>query len=989
MKQAFRLLILVPCLAIFSVSATNSEKVPAAPGAATYPISKPERVWVDSVYNTMSKNERLGQLIMLRAHSDKGAVYEEDVARLIRTYKVGGLCFFQGTPEKQATLTNYYQSLSGKLPLMISMDAEWGLGMRLKETTISFPYQMMLGAIQNNNLIYDMGKEIARQFRRIGMHINFAPSIDVNNNPNNPVINFRSFGENRYNVTAKGIMYMRGLQENGVMACAKHFPGHGDTNVDSHEELPLLPQSRERLDSLELFPFRVISQFGVQSMMIAHMAVPALDATANLPTSLSPKAVTDLLRNDIGYQGLLFTDGLEMKGVTKYYKNGEVEARALAAGNDVLLLPESVPNALAKIQEYVNDKKLDTVQIERSVKRVLLAKYRLGLRGPQAPIDLNNLSADLNSPEAIGLKRKLISEGLTTVRNESSLIPLKELQGKKIATLAVGNPVRTIFQSALDRYAKMEHYNIGKNSTAAENENLYNILSSKDVVIVSIHDMSQKAKNNFGLSQNEIDLINNLAVRQKNVILTVFGNPYSLRYFDTVDNVLECYDEDIHTQDLAAQAIMGVIPTKGKLPITASPRSKFGCGDMTMSTGRMGYDIPETVGMASVTLNRIDTVVQRLIDVKAAPGCVVLVAKDGKIIFNKAYGYQTYDKLQATTTDDIFDLASVTKVAATTMSMMKLQSEDKINVKQTLGANLPLVLGSNKETIVIEDIMAHQAGLLPWLKFYEATLAKDDTGKPCPSPEFYRNDMSADFPIPVANRLFLKKGYDEEVYKQIINSELRANREYKYSDLGMYLLARTIKEKTGSTIDEYVQKNLYEPMGLSTLTYNPLQKFPLYRIAPTEVDNYFRRTTVQGTVHDMGAAMLGGVSGHAGLFGSARDLATLFQMVLNGGSYAGQRYINEDVIKYFTTRYRTSTRRGVGFDMKELDPSKTATVSQYASANTFGHTGFTGTCVWADPDKKLVYVFLSNRTFPNMENNKLNSMDFRIKIQDIIYQALQ
>ncbi len=989
MKQVLRLFILVPCLAIFTVAATSSNKVPSAPGAGTYPTSKAERVWVDSIYNNMTPMQRMGQLFMLRAHSDKGAVYEEQVASLIRTYQVGGLCFFQGTPEKQAALTNYYQSLSLGLPLMISMDAEWGLGMRLKETTVSFPYQTMLGAIQNNNLIYDMGKEIAREFRRIGMHINFAPSIDVNNNPNNPVINFRSFGEDRYNVTAKGIMYTRGLQENGIIACAKHFPGHGDTNMDSHEDLPILPQSRERLDSLELFPFRVLSQFGVQSMMVAHMSVPSIDATTNLPTSLSPKAVTDLLRNDIGYQGLLFTDGLEMKGVTKFYKNGEVEARALAAGNDVLLLPESVPNAIAKIQEYIDAKKIDVNQLERSVKRILLAKYRLGLRGPQTPIDLNNLSADLNSPEATGLKRRLISEGLTAVRNEGELLPIKNLQGKKIATLAVGNPVRTLFQTAADRYGAMEHFNVGKNSTPAEMETLVSNLATKDVVIVSIHDMSQKAKNNFGLTQNEIDLINNLAARQKNVILTVFGNAYSLRYFDSVNCIVQCYDEDQHTQDIAAQGIFGIIPFKGKLPVTASPRSKFGCGEMTAVTGRMGFDLPETVGMASATLGRIDTIVQRMMDVKAAPGCVVLVAKDGKVVFNKAYGYQTYDKAQAMTTDDIFDLASVTKVAATTMSMMKLQSEGKMNVKNTIGQYLPMAKGTNKENMVIEDIMAHQAGLLPWLKFYEATLAKDTEGKPCPSPEFYRNDQSEDFPIPVANRLFLKKGYDEDIYKQIFASELRATRDYKYSDLGMYLVARSIKEQTGLRIDDYVQKNLYEPMGLSTMTYNPLQKFPLYRMPPTELDNYFRRTTIQGTVHDMGAAMLGGVSGHAGLFGSARDLATLFQMVLNGGTYGGQRYINEDVIKYFTTRYRTSTRRGVGFDMKELDATKTATVSQYASANTFGHTGFTGTCVWADPDKKLVYVFLSNRTYPNMENNKLNSMDFRIKIQDVIYQAIK
>jgi beta-glucosidase-like glycosyl hydrolase len=369
--------ILTACLVVGTILSANITNNGAVPGAETYPVTESASRWVDSIYNVMTDDERIGQLFMIRAHSDKGEDHVREVAKFINTYHVGGLCFFQGTPEKQASLTNYYQTLSSRVPLMVSMDAEWGLGMRLKETTVSYPRQLGLGAIQDNTLIYDMGKEIARQCRRLGVHVNFAPDADINNNANNPVINTRSFGENRYNVLAKSAMYMRGMQDNNVMACAKHFPGHGDTDTDSHFDLPQVNYGMERLEEVELFPFKSLAQHGIQSMMIAHLSVPSIDATANLPTSLSRKAVTELLREKMGYQGLIFTDGLEMKGVTKYFKDGEVEARAIQAGVDILLLPEDIAASFAKIKTYIERGDIDKNQIERSVKRILHAKYRL------------------------------------------------------------------------------------------------------------------------------------------------------------------------------------------------------------------------------------------------------------------------------------------------------------------------------------------------------------------------------------------------------------------------------------------------------------------------------------------------------------------------------------------------------------------------------------------------------------------------------------
>jgi beta-N-acetylhexosaminidase len=942
-----------------------------------------EQKWVDSVFQSLTFEEKIGQLFIIRAHSNKDAAYEEMVAQQIRDYQVGGLCFFQGTPEKQAALTNYYQSLARKIPLFVSMDAEHGLGMRLIESTISYPRYLALGAIQDNRLVYELGAAVARQCRRLGVNINFAPDADINNNAENPVIGMRSFGENRKNVIAKAFSFMQGMQDNGVMACAKHFPGHGDTNVDSHYDLPQIYHSRERLDTVELAPFRALSQHGIQSAMIAHLNVPSLDPTSNLPTTLSRSVVTDLLRKTIGFRGLIFTDAMEMKGVAKYYKDGEAEAKALAAGNDMVLLPENISLAFAKIKTYIAEGKIDTLELFKSVKRILSAKYKLNLTQPQR-VSYENLNAELNSSDNLTLKRRLIANALTTVRNKNNLIPIKDMSD--LVTLSVGKGEMTIFQKSLDKYGSMEHFSLSKNAPDTVVKKMIDLLSNRKLVVLSLHDLSAKPKNNYGITNQMLEIATTLAART-NVILTIFGTPYVLRFFDFNENILEAYEEDPVYQEVAAEAIIGAIGTSGRLPITASPKSKCNEGITTSALMRLVEDKPENVGFDPKKLWQIDVLCEDLINKGAAPGCVVLVAKDNKIVYKKAFGYHTYDKLTPTTTEDVFDLASVTKISAATLSLMKLQGEGRIDIKQPMSAYLKELKGSNKENLLLEEIYIHQAGLQAWLKFYEATLEKSNA-KPLPSFQYYRNQFSSDFPIPVTASLYLKKGYDEKIYQEIIQSDLRPTKEYKYSDLGLILTTKMIKTLTAKDLDEYTRENFYAPLGLKTTGYKPWVRIALNRIPPTEEDNYYRMGRVQGYVHDMAAAMLGGVSGHAGLFSNAQDLATLYQMLLNGGTYAGKAYLKPEVIKAFTTRHVHSTRRGIGFDMKELDTTKTQTVAASASEQTFGHTGFTGICVWADPKYNLIYIFLSNRTYPNMENNKLISGDYRVKIHQAIYDAL-
>ncbi len=943
------------------------------------------QAWVDSVYNSLNQDERLGQLFMIRAHSDKGPEHIAQVEALIRDYHVGSLCFFQGTPEKQAELSNRYQELS-KVPLMIAIDAEWGLGMRMKQTTISFPRQLMLGAIQNNELLYTMGQEIARELRATGVQVNFAPVADVNNNAANPVINTRSFGEDRYNVAVKSYMYMKGMQDEGVLACAKHFPGHGDTDVDSHLDLPVISHDRHRLDSIELYPFRVLAQHDVGSMMVAHLNVPALDSRKDRPTTLSRNTVTGLLRDDLQFKGLIFTDALEMKGVTKHFASGEVEAEALLAGNDVLVLPEDMGAAIREIKNYLSTGKLDARQVEASVKRVLRAKYQLGLNHYQA-VPLEKVREKINTKEALALKQKLIENALTLVRNQDNLLPFGNLDASVMASLSIGTKSKTDFQKRLDSYITIPQLQTEKNISADRKKYLFNQFKGKEMVIVSLHNMDYRADRNFGLSQSTLDFLNELN-QQTKVILVVFGNPYSLKYFDDFKWVLEAYQEEEMIESAAAQALFGAFALSGRLPVTASAKAQYNMGISTRKNYRMGYSIPERMGLNSDTLQQLANIAQEAIDAKATPGCVVLVAKGGRIVYEKAFGHQTYAKKNPVQTTDVYDLASITKIGATTLSIMKLQEQGLIDINKTLGEYLPELKGTNKDSMVIKDLMAHRAGLESWIPFYKKTVS-GSRRNPRPSTAYYRTEASSKYSVPVTNHLYMNQAYIDKMWEQIIQSELRESREYKYSDLGFYLLARLIEKVSGLPIDQYAATQYYEPLGLRTATYNPWQELNIKHIAPTEEDRYWRRQRVQGYVHDMGAAMLGGVSGHAGLFSDASDLAVLMQLLLWDGQYGGEQYLKPSTIHDFTKRYEGDTRRGIGFDMLELNPNRPKNLSQEASPRTFGHLGFTGTCVWVDPEHDLVFVFLSNRTYPSMRNYKLNSLKIRPRMQSVVYRALR
>lgn len=941
--------------------------------------------WADSVLHTLSLDQRIAQLMMVSAYSNKDAKHEAAVEALVRDGNVGGLIFFQGGPVRQARLTNRYQA-AARTPLLIGMDLEWGLAMRL-DSTVRFPRQMALGALRDDTLIERMGEEIAREMRRLGVHVSFSPVVDVNNNPANPVINDRSFGEDRELVARKGIAYMRGLQKGGVIATAKHFPGHGDTDTDSHYALPVIAHSRTRLDSLELYPFQRLVDEGLSAMMVAHLEVPALDSVKGVPSTLSKPIVHGLLEEELGFRGLVFTDALNMKGVANADKPGEIELRALMAGNDVMLFPQDPAKAILRIRQAIDSGLVDRAMIDHKCLKVLRAKEWAGLHR-MIKVDLTGLHADLNTTGALRLRRELYAQAITAASDHQGLLPVRDVAGPRIASLVIGEKPGNTFQRYLQRYADVAVFGCEKSIKPDSLQMLLRQLEGFDRVIVSVHGTTYRVNREFGVPNTAMDIVREVAAR-KPVIFALFANPYALARSYGAQlkaSVLVAYEETDETQDLMAQAIFGAIGTNGRLPVTASAFHRAGDGKVVAPIGRLSFGLPEGKGLSTDGLAAIGSIVAEGMAAKAFPGCQVLVAMDGEVVLDQAYGQQTYGTGRKVRTDDIYDLASVTKVAGTTLALMKLVDEGKLDLDEPLGHYLPELEDryTTHARMDLRDILTHQAGLRAYVPFY-TRLMKDGKWKQ----GAVSDSSTATHGVRVAEGLYLHNTYRDSLMVWVLETPLGKKGEYVYSDMGYYLLQEVVERLAGMSLDRYVQGTFYGPLGAATLGYRPLERFAADRVAPTENDRTFRQRQVRGDVHDPGAAMKGGVAGHAGLFSSAEHLAIVMQMLLDGGSYGGKRYLSEAVVKEFTrcqycagAPIKDENRRGLGWDKPVR--GKGGPTCECVSYASFGHTGFTGTMAWADPDSRVVYVFLSNRVFPDAEKNLLASMGIRTRIQEIV-----
>lgn len=942
-----------------------------------------EEYWVDSVFNTLSQDERIAQLLMIPVYSNKDEKYNNNIIEEITKYKPGGIIFMQGNPVSQVKLLNRIQEVS-KVPVLVAMDAEWSLGMRL-DNVLNYPRQMMLGAIQDDKIIYEMGEEFARQLKRLGVNVSFAPVCDVNNNPKNPVINNRSFGENKYNVAIKSYYYMRGLQDNKIIATAKHFPGHGDTNVDSHKSLPVIKHSRTRIDSLELYPFKYLVDNGIAAVMVAHLYVLSLDSTPNLPSSLSKKVVTDLLKSDYGFRGLIFTDALNMGGITNHYKQGDAAVFALLAGNDVLLFPGEIPVVIDKIKEAILQGKISQNEIDERCKKVLKAKYWCELNKFE-PISEENLLEDLNNIEALLIKQKIVENGITLVVNKNDIIPINLNENPKIACLVFGNNESNIFSERLRYYSKVDVFVYEDFKKILGEKKLTDTLCRYDIIIIGIHNTRMSASSRYGISQETISFIENLAGKTK-IILDVFANPYSLSYFEKINEfnaVIVSYEDDELIRDFSAQLIFGGIGAKAKLPVSAGG-FREGTGIST-SKIRLKYTyIPEEAGVDSKYLYKIDSIIEEGIKAKAFPGAQIVLSRNGIVFFCKSYGFHTYENSRRVTDFDLYDLASVTKVVATLPALMKLYDEEKFSLNHKLSQYLEFLKGTTKQNFLISDILTHSAGFKSWIPFYKETITNDLVrGK------YYKNQPDSVYSKKVAENLYILDSFKDTILDRIIKSPNNTKGKYVYSDLGFYLFPIMIEKITGEDFNNYLYENFYKRLGCWTMTYLPLEKFTKEQIVPTEDDKIFRNQLLHGYVHDQGAAMLGGLSGHAGLFGSANDVAKLMQIFINFGTYSGIKFFSEGTVKLFTAYQHdpSKNRRGLGWD-KPLPNDRTKGLgTQSASDEAYGHSGYTGTMVWADPHYDLVYVFNSNRVFPDAENWKIIKMNIRTDIEEIVYQAI-
>lgn len=945
--------------------------------------SNDEKKWVDSVYNKLTFEEKIGQLFMVAAYSNKDTVHTNAIEKLIKVNKIGGLIFFQGGPVRQAKLTNHYQSIS-KTPLFVGIDAEWGLSMRL-DSTYFYPWNMTLGAIRDPKFIEKVGVKMGQESKRMGIHFNFAPVLDINTNPKNPIIGFRSFGENKENVTNNALALMKGVQSQGVFSTGKHFPGHGDTETDSHSSLPMVNFSEERLNQVEFYPYKKLFREGLASVMVAHLSVPCIEPRPNYPSSISYNIVTNILQKQLGFNGLIFTDALNMKGASNF-KNldgtslnpGDIDLNAFLAGNDILLFSENVPMASEAICRAYQNGFFPEERLAISVKKILKFKYFAGLNNYK-PITTENLVQEINPSSNKALQYQLYENAVTVIKNSDGILPIKNLENNRIAYVKLGDDSNNSFLTTLKKYTEV---------TEITDENIDSLnvkLKAYSTVIVGYH-KSDKAWKKHDFNEKELLWLQEIAKNNK-VILDVFAKPYSLlpiKDFDAIEGLIVSYQNGEVSQEVSAQLIFGAIEAKGKLPVSISDLFPVNTGLSTEKLNRLGFSAPENVGLNPIILSKIDDLAAKAIDGKMTPGIQILVAKKGKVIYQKAFGYQTYENTEKVNNSTLYDVASVTKIVSTLPNVMQLYDKNRLHLETKLGEMLPIFENSDKKDITFKNLLSHYAGFQAWIPFYKETL---DSSK-IPLPKYYNKTFNDIFSKQVADSLFIRNDYHDTIMNKIINSKLLTKKEYRYSDFTFIILKDYLERITNEKLDYLSQNNFYNSLGMNNTMYNPLQKFDKKNIAPTEIDTYFRHQIIQGYVHDMEAAMEGGVGGHAGIFSNTMDLAKIMQMYLQKGSYGERRYFSEKIVDDFNTCYfcTENNRRGLGFDKPQLGTS--GPTCGCVPMTSFGHTGFTGTMVWADPENEIVYIFLSNRTYPDATINKLSKENIREDIQKVIYEAI-
>ncbi len=925
--------------------------------------------WVEAQFKKMTKEERIAQLMVIGVSPRVSGEKMDSLTKLVETYNMGGIIVHEMSISDYVSLTNKFQS-KARTPLMVTIDGEWGLGMRF-DGVRDYPRCMTLGAIGDKKMIYEYGKESARQMKAVGVHVNFAPVLDVNDNPLNPVIGRRAFGETPSQVAEYALEYARGLEEGGVLSTGKHFPGHGSTHEDSHKKLPTVDKTLSQLEQCELKPFVDYINAGYSGMLTAHLNMPAVD-DSGVPTSMSAKAINDLLIGKMGFEGLIFTDALSMEGAIS---SGSRSVAALKAGNDVLLMPINPPVEIDSVKAAVKRGEISQKSIDDRCKKMLRYKYALGVH-EWNPIDIADVKNAINSPSAELLNHALTAASITVLKNEDSLLPIKALDKKNIAVVSLGDTkgVTSMFQDRCEMYSKTGKFAFMKGAMLSV---LLDKLKPYDTVIVGVYNKDDAY----------VKALDAIAEQCENVVPVFFTSPYDASKFKAgvvkSKSVVIAWGTDELAQDYAAQTIYGGNGAKGTCPITIDGVASRGDG-ITYDAIRLGYSVPEAVGVSSDMLVKVDRLAARCLRAGAFPGCQVLVARKGKVICNKAYGMHDYESGIPVTVNTIYDLASVSKATGTLPGIMKACDEGLLNVDEKMSVYVPGMRRPDRENLTLREFLYHETGYIPSLPIYNIMT---DENKNLRS-DLVSKVKNEKYNIQIGDSLFVCKAAYDTVMHRAYTIKLRPDKRMRYSCVNFCLLMDAEQHATKIPHDQYVTKNFYAPLGAWHTTYRPMDKFLRCQIAPTEYDDFMRKQLVWGYVHDETNAFAGGVAGNAGLFSNANDLAKLCQMWLNGGVYGGERYLSEATTKQFMEERSPNSRRGLGFDRAPNKKGQGSPTCDEAPAETFGHLGFTGTVFWVDPSHDVVFVFLCNRVNPTRNNDAFSNIDVRPAMFRFFYESL-
>lgn len=908
--------------------------------AFEYKLSEPDKAWVAKTMKGLSLRDKIAQLIQVRVqgkfmnrHSPEFLAIQDE----IRRNHVGGVVLFAGNIYESTVLLNQLQSLS-KFPLVVSADFERGASFRITDTT-SFPWTMAIGATGSEEFAYKEGSITGQEARALGVHWIFAPVMDVNNNPDNPVINIRSFGEDPQLVARLGAAFIRGAHDKGVLATAKHFPGHGDTATDTHIGLAVVPSDLTRLNSIELVPFKSAIDAGVDSIMTAHVAVPQVTGEPGIPATLSPQILTGLLRDSLHFKGLIVTDALEMGGITTRFWSGLAAVRAIQAGADMLLLPPDTNVAINEVERAVRRGDISEARINQSVEKVLAAKSRLRLhRSRTVPVDrIDDLVA---TPENQMLAQTIADRSITLVRDEKSLLPIDPRHPPNIYSVVLASDLEPWPASVLQSEVR-RHFVTARTAAADPRisddlvSSIVKAASESDIVIFSTLVRVISGKGNVSLPAGQRGLIDKLLASGKPVIWIAFGNPYLLRLYPQIQTYLCTFSYSDVSQIAAAKALAGEIAITGKMPVSIPQHAKVGEGlqvpmlDMTLKPAP-----PPQLGLPEGAFQETRKLLAGFVENKAFPGASLVVGYRGSIVLDDSEGRLDYSATSSKATADIiYDLASVSKAVGTTTAATMLAESGRLLLDVPVQDYLPEFKGPNKDKVRVLNLLTHTAGFPAFLPLYKEA-----------------------------------KGY-QQVLKTIYETPLiyEPGTKTLYSDLGMILLGEILSRAAGQPLDRFIAGHLFDPLGMKSTFYNPPRSL-LEHIAPTENDPW-RNRVVRGEVHDENAYAMGGVAGHAGLFSSGHDLAVFAQMMLNGGIYDHRRYLTPDIIARFTAAQGSAeSARAIGWGK----PSPTNWTGKVFSASAFGHTGFTGTSIWIDPEKQLFIILLTNRVHPSRANLKID-----------------